>query len=403
MMRVSTNTLFDQGTKSMLQQQNSLFKLQQQISTGKRIVTPSDDPIGAARAHELTQAASLNAQYMENRQRAGDSLKLVDSTLGSVTNLIQNVQSLTVAAGNPTLSDSDRSNMAIELRGRFEELLGLANATDDEGNYLFSGFQGKTSPFVQVAGSVQYMGDQGQRLAQVSASRQLPVSETGLAIFEQIKNGNGTFVTAATNTNNGSGVIGSGSVTDAASLTGHDYQISFKVNAGVTTFDVTNVTTGTALFSDNVYTSGEAISFDGLQSAIKGVPADGDTFTVQPSRHESLFATISNFITALETPASGAAGNARLTNSMNSTLQNLDHALTNVLDTRAAAGARLQEIDALQQAGEDTAVQYQQSLSRLQDLDFAQAISDLARQQALLEAAQQSFVRISGLSLFNKI
>jgi len=171
----------------------------------------------------------------------------------------------------------------------------------------------------------------------------------------------------------------------------------------VTTFEVTNVT-GIALpGGDHAYTSGEAISFGGLQFAIKGAPANGDTFTVQPSRHESLFATISNFITALETPASGATGNAKLTNSMNSTLQNLDHALTNVLGTRAAAGARLQEIDALQQAGEDTAVQYQQSLSRLQDLDFAQAISDLTRQQALLEAAQQSFIRISGLSLFNKI
>ncbi|MFZ1712977.1 MAG: flagellar hook-associated protein FlgL [Nitrosomonas sp.] len=402
-MRVSTNTLFDQGTKSMLQQQNSLFKLQQQISTGKRIVTPSDDPIGAARAHELTQAASLNAQYAENRQRAGDSLKLVESTLGGVTNLIQNVQSLAVAAGNPVLSDSDRSNMATELRGRFEELLGLANATDDEGNYLFSGFQGKTQPFVQVAGGVEYKGDQGQRLAQVSASRQLPVSETGLAIFEQIRNGNGTFVTAAKDSNTGSGVINAGSVSDAASLTGNNYEISFKVNAGVTTFDVTNVTTGAVLSSSNPYSSGEAISFEGLQFAIKGAPADGDTFTVHPSRHESLFVTINNFITALETPATGSTGNAKLTNSMNTALQNLDHALTNVLGTRAAAGARLQEIDSLQQAGEDTAVQYQQSLSRLQDLDFAQAISDLTRQQALLEAAQQSFIRISGLSLFNKI
>ncbi|MEY3121804.1 MAG: hypothetical protein RI993_629 [Pseudomonadota bacterium] len=402
-MRVSTNTLFDQGTKSMLQQQNSLFKLQQQISTGKRIVTPSDDPIGAARAHELTQAASLNAQYAENRQRAGDSLKLVESTLGGVTNLIQNAQSLAVAAGNPVLSDSDRSNMATELRGRFEELLGLANATDDEGNYLFSGFQGKTQPFVQVAGGVEYKGDQGQRLAQVSASRQLPVSETGLAIFEQIRNGNGTFVTAAKDSNTGSGVINAGSVSNAASLTGNNYEISFKVNAGVTTFDVTNVTTGTVLSSSNPYSSGEAISFEGLQFAIKGAPANGDTFTVQPSRHESLFATINNFITALETPATGSTGNAKLTNSMNTALQNLDHALTNVLGTRAAAGARLQEIDSLQQAGEDTAVQYQQSLSRLQNLDFAQAISDLTRQQALLEAAQQSFIRISGLSLFNKI
>jgi len=402
-MRVSTNTLFDQGTKSMLQQQNGMFKLQQQISTGKRIVTPSDDPVGSARAHELTQAASLNAQYMENRQRAGDSLKLVDSTLGSVTKLIQNVQSLTVAAGNPALSASDRENMAIELRGRFEELLGLANATDDEGNYLFSGFQGKTQPFVQVAGGVQYMGDQGQRLAQVSASRQLPVSETGLAIFEQIKNGNGTFATIAVDSNTGSGVINAGAVTNPASLTGNDYQIRFAVNAGVTTFDVINVTTGVALFSGNPYTSGEAISFDGLQFSIKGEPANGDQFEVQPSRHESLFATIGNFISALEASAIGSTGNTKLTNSLNTTLQNLDHALTNVLGTRAAAGARLQEIDSLQQAGEDTAVQYEQSLSRLQDLDFAQAISDLTRQQALLEAAQQSFIRISGLSLFNKI
>ncbi|MDT8363600.1 MAG: flagellar hook-associated protein FlgL [Nitrosomonas sp.] len=400
-MRVSTNTLFDQGTKSMLQQQNSLFKLQQQISTGKRIMTPSDDPIGAARAHELTQAASLNTQYAENRQRAGDSLKLVESTLGGVTNLIQNVQSLAVAAGNPVLSDSDRSNMATELRGRFEELLGLANATDDEGNYLFSGFQGKTQPFVQVAGSVEYKGDQGQRLAQVSASRQLPVSETGLAIFEQIRNGNGTFVTAATNTNTGSGVINAGSISDAASLTENNYEISFTVASGITTFKVANVATNAELTGS--YNSGEAISFEGLQFAIKGAPADGDKFTVQPSRHENLFATINNFITALETPATGSTGNAKLTNSMNTALQNLDHALTNVLGTRAAAGARLQEIDSLQQAGEDTAVQYQQSLSRLQDLDFAQAISDLTRQQALLEAAQQSFIRISGLSLFNRI
>lgn len=402
-MRVSTNTLFDQGTKSMLQQQNSLLKLQQQISTNKRIVTPSDDPIGAARAHELTQAVSLNAQYAENRQRAGDSLKLVESTLGGVTKLIQNAQSLAVAAGNPVLSDSNRSSMATELRGRFEELLGLANATDDEGNYLFSGFQGKTQPFVQVAGSVQYGGDQGQRLAQVSASRQLPVSETGLAIFEQIRNGNGTFATAAANTNTGSGVINAGSVSDAASLTGNNYEISFTVNAGVTIFDVTNVTTGTVLSSGNPYSSGQAVSFDGLQFAIKGAPVNGDKFTVQPSRHESLFATINNFITALETPTTGSTGNAKLTNSMNAALQNLDHALTNVLGTRAAAGARLQEIDSLQQTGEDTAVQYQQSLSRLQDLDLAQAISDLTRQQALLEAAQKSFIRISGLSLFNKI
>lgn len=298
-MRVSTSTLYDQGVRSMLQQQDSLFRLQQHLSTGKRIMTPSDDPIGAARAHELAQSLSLNTQYTDNRHRAADSLQQVDSTLGSVSNLIQSVRTMAVAAGNPAFSDSERQMMAIELRGHFDELLGLANTKDEQGNYLFSGFQGNTRPFEQTANGVEYKGDQGQRLIQVSSSRQLPVSETGEAVFGP----------------------------------------------------------------------------------------DGS----------NMFQTIDGFIDALETSGGMPDG------AVSAALQELDSALDNVLTKRAAVGSRLQEIDALQQIGEDTAIQYQQSLSRLQDLDFAQAISDMVRQQALLEAAQKTFTRVSGLSLFNLI
>ena len=301
-MRVSTNTLYDQGIRSMLQQQSSLLKLQQQLSSGKRIMTPSDDPIGAARAHELSQSLSLNMQYADNRNRAMDSLQQVESTLGNVTNVIQNIRTMAVAAGNPAFSDSERHMMAVELRGHFEELLGLANTKDEQGNYLFSGFQGNTQPFVeQSVGVVTYEGDQGQRLIQVSGSRQLSVSETGEAVFG----------------------------------------------------------------------------------------ADGS----------NLFKTVEDFITALEMPGGGAT----LNNAVNTALQDFDVALDNVLSKRAAIGSRMQEVDALQQIGEDIVVQYQQTLSRLQDLDYAQAISDMMRQQASLEAAQKTFTSVSGLSLFNMI
>lgn len=104
-MRVSTNTMYDQGVQSMLKQQEALFKLQQQISVGKRIVTPSDDPVAAARAHEVSQAASINSQYAENRDKAKASLGLVESNLQGVTTIIQNVRSIAVAAGNPILSE----------------------------------------------------------------------------------------------------------------------------------------------------------------------------------------------------------------------------------------------------------------------------------------------------------
>lgn len=401
-MRVSTNTLYDQGVKSMLQQQHALFKTQQQISTGKRILTPADDPIGSARAHELSQAISINTQHADNRSQAVDSLKLLDHTLAGVTDLIQHVQSLAVTAGNAALSDSDRASIAIELRGRFEELLGLANSADSEANFLFAGFQSKNQPFVQTAAGVQYAGDQGQRLVQVSSSRQMAVGETGQAVFERIRNGNGVFVTVADAGNSGSGVIGPGAVTSPASLTGDEYRIDFSDIGGVTSYTITNETTGAPVFIDIPFTSGDAIAFDGLQFEIRGMPAAGDQFHVEPSGHESLFQTMQNFIDALETPVSGP-GNARLSNVLQNTIQNLGHALDNVLSARAAAGTRLQEIDALQQTGSAVTLQYQQSLSQLEDLDYAQAISDLMRRQTQLEAAQQSFARIANLSLFNVI
>ena len=87
--------------------------------------------IGAARAHELSQSLSLNMQYADNRNRAMDSLQQVESTLGNVTNVIQNIRTMAVAAGNPAFSDSERHMMAVELRGHFEELLGLANTKDE--------------------------------------------------------------------------------------------------------------------------------------------------------------------------------------------------------------------------------------------------------------------------------
>ena len=267
-MRVSTNTMYDQGVQSMLKQQEALFKLQQQISVGKRIVTPSDDPVAAARAHEVSQAASINSQYAENRDKAKASLGLVESNLQGVTTIIQNVRSIAVAAGNPILSENDRRVMAVELRGRLEELLGLANSADSEGNFLFSGYQARVQPFVKNAGDVQYAGDQGQRLTQVTGSRQIAVSDTGSNIFERIMDGNGTFTTSASTSNTGTGIIGVGSVTDPTNLTGDSYEVNFHVTQDpltlkdIVTYDVMNTTTSYTISTGNTFVDGDMITFD---------------------------------------------------------------------------------------------------------------------------------------------
>jgi flagellar hook-associated protein 3 FlgL len=397
-MRISTSTIYNANVSLLNQQQAQLLHTQQQLSTQRRLLTPADDPIASARALDVSQADASNSQYATNRNTALHSTSMSEGVLQSVTSLLQDVRTVAVNAGSGALNNSDKQTLATDLSGRLEDLLALANSTDGEGNYLFSGFQGRTQPFANTNTGVQYQTDDGQRMIQVSSSRQLAASDSGADIFMRMKNGNGTFITQAAPANVGSGIVSSGAVTNPALLTGNNYQVTFSVAAGLTTYGVTNTTPG-ALVPVPVaagvpYVSGQVISFDGLQLDVSGTPTSGDVFTVAPSTSESIFKTISNLITALRTPSplGGAIATA---------INGLDRGIDNVSTVSASLGTRLQELDSLQSAGESLGVQYKQTLSQLQDVDLNKAISDLTQQKTSLEAAQKSFLAVSGLSLFN--
>jgi len=183
-MRISTQTLFETGANQLGVLQSSLVRTQQQISSGQRILNPSDDPIGAARALEITQSQSINTQYGANRQHAMGALTGVEGTLSSVTALLQEVQTTIVAAGNGVLSDNERGFQAAELKGRLEALLGLANSRDALGNYQFSGYQTNTPAFVQTGTGALYQGDTGQQALQVEATRQMAIGNPGRSVFQ---------------------------------------------------------------------------------------------------------------------------------------------------------------------------------------------------------------------------
>jgi flagellar hook-associated protein 3 FlgL len=301
MLRISTQSLFEIGGARISELQSGLARTQQQVASGRRMLSPSDDPVAAAQALEVSQSQSVNAQYGVNRQYAMNSLSSVEGTLSSVTSLLQDVKTIALAAGNPTIGDAERGNLATELRGRFNDLLGMANSRDEVGNYLFSGFQTNTPAFVESApGVVTYQGDQGQRMVQVDASRQLAVTVTGESVFQ-----NGT---------------------------------------------------------------------------------------------QDVFQTLNDLITLLQTP--GAPGLAAGLTAAN---DNLGQSLDNVLAVRASVGTNMQTLDFFDVAGQNRDLQYSQVLSDLQDLDYAKAVTQLSQQQFMLEAAQKSFVKTSGLSLFNFI
>lgn len=418
-MRIASSMIFDAGVANINKQWSQLLHLQQQVASGRRLLTPSDDPVAAARALEVTQSQDILTQYATNQQNANSALGLAETQMSSLNGMFARLKELTVQAGNATLSETDRKSIAFELRARFDELLSIANAADGQGQYLFSGFMGATKPFAgTVEGGVVYDGDDGQRKLQVSATRMLEVSDSGRDIFQRIRSGNGTF-SATYGTNNvtvgpnlGSGVIDAGTVTNPAAWvapTSGAYTIRFSVAAGVTTYQIYDGATA-LLAAPASYASGQSIRLEkttapaadyGSQVVISGAPADGDSFAITPSSSQSVFASLGNLILALEGDLASGADQARYQMEIGSALINLDQANDNFLRVRSMIGSRMNELESLGNVNQDLQLQYQQTLSNLQDLDYAKAISDLTRKQTDLQAAQQSFARISQLSLFN--
>lgn len=297
-MRISTSMIYDQSVGALQQQSAALLYTAQQVATGRKILTPSDDPVASARALQVTQSLSVNTQFTTNQGYAEDSLKLVDGQLTGAVDILQYVRDRVLESGRGTLTDADRASIATDLRAQFDALLAIANTRDASGDYLFAGYQSHEPAFSgNVDGGVTYEGDQGTRTMQVSSSRFMPISFAGEHVF------------------------------------GSD--------AG------------------------------------------------------SVFGGLSTFIQALEDPASDMP--AAISTALTSVDKNLDQ----LLSASAQIGSQLVEVDQLKSIGGDLNVQYRTTLSNLQDLDYNEALSRLSEQRTILQAAQQSFLQITGLSLFN--
>lgn len=410
-MRISTSQMQMTAINAILDQQSALSKTQLQVATGKRVVTPSDDPVASAQTLNLNQALSVTQQYQSNADAAKARLSLEEGTLSGVTSQIQRLQQLAVQAGNSTNTNQDLQAISVEVKQVLQGLLGQANTKDNNNVYLFAGYKGQTQPFApNGSGSFDYLGDDGQRQLQVGPSRTIADADPGNSVFMNIRNGNGTFTTKDNTANTGTGIIDPGSVVDPTAYVPDAYTITFVTNgSGQLAYNVFGANGGqivpplpqNATTNAPAYQEGGAISFNGIQTNVKGTPVAGDSFTLSPSANQSLFDTVQNFANALDAGASDNTSRTKLANAINRTLTDLGQSLQNIVGVRADVGARLNAIDSETNNNGNTILQVQQTLSTINDLDYASAVSKLNLQLTGLQAAQQAFTRVQGLSLFN--
>jgi len=299
-MRISTNTLYQSGINQINLLQSEQAKLNLQISTGKKILSASDDPVAAARALDLIIAKGTNTKFTDNRTNAQFKLNTTESNLTAISDLLVAAQSSVVGAGNGTYSNQDRASIATELNSSLQQLIGLANTQDPAGNYIYAGFKTTTTPFVTNSNGASYVGDNQQQLIQVDAQQQMAVSFSGASVFQ----------------------------------------------------------------------------------------AGGN----------DVFKTLSDLVTLLNTPATATIPFNSA--SLSAAMTKLQDSLDNVLNIRSTVGAQQNELDAMNSEGSARDLQYTTTLSGLQDLDYASALSSLSKNQSVMEAAQKSFVAITSLSLF---
>lgn len=405
-MRISTNQFRLGGLNAMLDLQQLLSRAQQQVNTQKRVSTPSDDPVAFSLISNYNQEIANAERYNANISAAESRLGLVETSYAGVTNIFSSLSEVALIGSNGALDPDIRKTYANQAELRLGELLGLANIQFAGSEYLFSGSKTDTVPFARAAnGSFTYNGDQIERRLEVASGVSMAIADTGFEVFQNLKNGNGDFFAAHAPTNSGDAYVSPGNVSDRTSYNTNptdSFQITFSaVPGGGFTYDVVNTTTATTVVSAAPYTSGSAIEFAGRQVEIFNTPAAGDSFTIVPSQPQDLFTTVQNLANALRLPRTTATETAAATESLARSITELDRATQHIEGKRAEIGSRMNAIDNDKEVNDSLIISSKTSLSKLEGIDLAEAISQFKQLETGLQVSQQSYAQVQNLSLFN--
>mgnify|MGYP003604731729 FL=1 len=449
--RVGTANMYDNAIRNVSARQTSLVNLQENLTSGKRVVRASDDPVSAAQAERaLTRISRIQTEQraLENQRNA---IAQAESTMGDAISLVQEARQLMVNAGNGALSSSERATIANQLQSLRDQLTAVANRTDTNGIPLLGALGSAQSPFMGPLNGIPDYKFAGQAGQTASDGVTLPNTLDGDSAFMFDAKRDGSFhaaITPGTST-----VIVPGATTPSVPAMGqpnralttsaitvaegtnfnknpatglaYTYSVSFSTvtldpatNTLSATYNVTSTDpafvppaqqTLTPIkigekgeFNINGLPPGMSMKVTTLPTkAVDGTitlsPANGDTINISPQA--SVFSVIDKAIAEIKAaPNSNVAAQA-----ISQALANVDIGLERMSNIRSYAGELLNRADRITGDQEKRSVQLESDRSRAEDLDMIKGISDFQNQQTGYQAALQTYASVQKLSLFNYI
>ncbi len=395
-MRIATANRYEAAVDSLQRRQRDMAEANTQMTNGKRINRPSDDPTGAARAERAAIVQLRITSEQRSMQASRSAMTLAESALGQAGDVLQDARETLANAGNGSYGASERAALAAQLTQYRGQLMTLANQGNGADGFLFGGQGASSTPFVDTPSGVLADADGGQ--SQLSSTEQMPATVDGRAIWLGARSGNGVFVTSASAGNTGNGWIDAGRT--GLPQVSDRYAITFTNDAGNLRYSVAKNGAATAL-SDVPYRPGTAILVDGLSVTVKGTPADQDSFSLNPSTADlSPFAALD---AAIATLGDATANAGQAAQAVNSGLRDLDAVMGHLQAARSETGSAMKRLDTIDGRNQDRALWAKSVQADAEDVDMLQAISTFQNQQTGYQAALQSYAMVQRMSLFDYV
>ena len=412
--RLGSANSYDNTLANLTTRQNNLANLQESLSSGKKITSPSDDPTGAAQAERALNRLSRIATDQRALEVQRNAISTAESTLGDITSAMQNVRDLVSSAGNGTFSAAERKTVTDQIAGLRQQILTLANTQDSNGQPLFAALGSALQPFAGPASSVPDYSFNGLPGTTAAGTYAIPSTLDGESAF-MLQPGRDTVYNVTMSNTPPLGVttvpnlltdsVVQNNAVGAGSINGSSYTVNvtaFDPVAKTVSYSLTETpATGLAGGGATVPWSkdlGFAVNgMPGLSLNVKGTPTVGDSISVTPNA--SVFSTIDHAVSDINNAPNSSAANQAVAQA----LHNIDISMARISAVRGQAGDLLTRADTITSTNDKRNVEQEANRSRAEDIDMVKGISDFQKQQTGYQAALQSYAQIQKLSLFNFI
>ncbi|WP_077341420.1 flagellar hook-associated protein FlgL [Pseudocolwellia agarivorans] len=401
-MRVSTAQFYLQNSQKIGGLQSQVNQQSDYLSTGKRIITAKDDAVAFGTLAGYKDELMNIEKYQRNITQAKNRNSLQDTSFDNAQTLMQELKRIFIQANNGTLDDDDLKSLAELASNSQSQMLDIANTKDETGGYIFAGYQIDKQPFaLQPDNSVNYLGDNGVRQLQIAKNVMVDTNQPGDEAFEKVANAIGDFkpnyIANTSGVSVNSALINDSAVYDSVAHP-PGYRFVFTAPSDLTVTDAnTNVVYPTA-----PYTPGQIVAFNGVEVQLDGNPLPGDELVLEATQNISIFDTIKSAVDWMNV-GTGTANVTQHQVDYNEILTQLDRSLNHMTTRQTDAGIRVQLIETQSENHKDKELTISKSQSNIEDLDFAKAIANFEQSKVALQAAQQTFVQVKNLNLFNYI